>query len=99
MRGSTKDRRGWESNGLNNISTAQEKWFILLHFLAVGGFFQARRLIRRSFNAPFGFRGVLPRHWVVERTFAWFSLCRRLCKDYELLPQSSENWMYVCMTR
>jgi putative transposase len=48
---------------------------------------------------PKGFRGVLPRRWVVERTFAWFSLCRRLSKDYEFLPQSSENWIYTCMIR
>jgi putative transposase len=48
---------------------------------------------------PKGFRGVLPRRWVVERTFAWFTLCRRLCKDYELLPQSSESWIYACMIR
>ena len=46
-----------------------------------------------------GFRGVLPRRWVVERTFAWITLCRRLCKDYEFLPESSENWIYACLSR
>jgi putative transposase len=46
-----------------------------------------------------GFRGVLPRRWVVERTFAWLTCCRRLCKDYEFLPQSTENWIYICMIR
>ncbi len=29
---------------------------------------------------------VLPRRWVVERTFAWFGRYRRLSKDYEYLP-------------
>jgi putative transposase len=41
----------------------------------------------------------LPRRWVVERTFGWFGLCRRLSKDYEFLPQSSESWIYACMIR
>jgi putative transposase len=33
---------------------------------------------------------VLPKRWVVERTFAWFGKSRRLSKDYEFLPQSSK---------
>jgi putative transposase len=35
------------------------------------------------------------RRWVVERTFAWLSTYRRLSKDYEELPESSEAWVYV----
>lgn len=46
-----------------------------------------------------GWRGALPRRWVVERTFAWLTFNRRLCRDYEFLPQSSENWIYVSMIR
>jgi putative transposase len=42
---------------------------------------------------------VLPRRWVVERTFAWFTQCRRLSKDYEVLPASSEAMIYLAMTR
>ena len=42
---------------------------------------------------------VLPRRWVVERTFSWFSLCRRLSKDDERQPESSETFIYITMTR
>ena len=40
---------------------------------------------------------VLPRRWVVERTFAWLGRCRRLSKDYEALPETSEAWLQVAM--
>ncbi len=42
---------------------------------------------------------VLPKRWIVERTFAWLNRSRRLSKDYERLPQTSEAFVYVAMTR
>ena len=42
---------------------------------------------------------VLPRRWVVERTFAWLGLHRRLSKDYETLPATSETLVRVAMIR
>jgi putative transposase len=42
---------------------------------------------------------VLPRRWVVERTFAWLSFNRRLSKDYEMLPATSEAFIYVSMIK
>lgn len=40
---------------------------------------------------------VLPRRWVVERTFGWLGRYRRLSKDYEFSPRSSENMIYISM--
>jgi putative transposase len=42
---------------------------------------------------------VLPRRWVVERTFAWFGDYRRLSKDYEVLTETSEAMIYAAMVR
>jgi putative transposase len=39
----------------------------------------------------------LPQRWVVERTFAWLNRCRRLSKDYEKAPESSEAMIRVSM--
>ena len=47
---------------------------------------------------PSGFQ-VLPRRWVVERTFAWLGRYRRLSKDYEVLPETEEAWIYLAMSR
>jgi putative transposase len=40
---------------------------------------------------------VIPKRWVVERTFGWLGRYRRLAKDYEANPKSSETWIYVAM--
>lgn len=42
---------------------------------------------------------VLAKRWIVERTFAWLGRNRRLSKDYERLPETSENWIYLAMIR
>jgi putative transposase len=42
---------------------------------------------------------VLPRRWVVERTIAWIGRYRRLSKDYEYLPESSDTMIYLAMSR
>ncbi len=51
-----------------------------------------RLLPRRGFE-------VLPRRWVVERTFAWLSQNRRMSKDYERLCSTSESFVYGAMSR
>jgi putative transposase len=45
-----------------------------------------------------GFK-VLPKRWIVERTFAWFYKSRRLCRDYEIRLDHSEAMIRLCMIR
>lgn len=40
---------------------------------------------------------VLPKRWIVERTFAWLAWSRRLSKNYEHLPESSETMIKLAM--
>jgi len=47
---------------------------------------------------PKGFQ-VLPRRWVVERTFSWIDQNRRMSKDYEKLCASGEAFVYAAMSR
>jgi putative transposase len=42
---------------------------------------------------------LLNKRWVVERTFGWLNWYRRLSKDYEYLPASSEVMLYIAMIR
>ena len=42
---------------------------------------------------------VLPKRWIVERTFSWLGQSRRLRKDYERLCESSEAMIYATMSR
>ena len=53
-------------------------------------------IVKRS-DQP-GFK-ILPRRWVVERTFGWLGKYRRLSKDYETTIESSEAFIYIAMTR
>ena len=91
-----EEHLSWEVEIVKHAAKARGEWVPigdlqdLMHLR-----FEWRRLPPRRT----GFRGILPRRWVVERTFAWFTFCRRLCRDYEFLPESSEIWIYACMTR
>lgn len=49
-------------------------------------------------NASKGFVPI-PQRWKVERTFGWFNWCRRLSKDYEILPQTSAAFIYIANVR
>jgi putative transposase len=54
-------------------------------------------IVKRSDNVG-GFV-VQPKRWIVERTFGWLNRYRRLSKDYETLPATSEAMIYVAMIR
>lgn len=50
---------------------------------------------------PPGTKGfqLLPRRWVVERTFAWFGRCRRLARDFEAMAATEVAWLLVAHIR
>lgn len=52
-------------------------------------------IVRRCDDVK-GFK-VLPRRWVVERTFGWLGRYRRLSKDYEYLTDTSETMIHIAM--
>ena len=58
-----------------------------------------RKLRLEIVSRPEGTKGfvLLPKRWVVERTFAWLGRYRRLSKDYEFHTQTSETLIHVAM--
>ena len=56
-------------------------------------------VILQTVLRPFHAKGfvVLPKRWIVERTFAWMNRHRRLSKDYERITENSEAVMYIAM--
>jgi putative transposase len=74
---------GYAGDKLRNALAALGQWTV--------------QIIKRSDIAQ-GFE-VLPRRWVVERTFAWLGRCRRLAKDFEATIQSSAAWTLVAHVR
>lgn len=98
-----QDRDG----GLRLLCLVRERFSTIAHVWADGGY--AGRLVvfaRKVLNLTVevvkrtddlaGFR-VLPRRWVVERTFAWISKYRRCVRDYETLPEHHEAMVYITM--
>jgi putative transposase len=59
---------------------------------------EGEKVDRQKLMPPRGFQ-VLPRRWVVERTFSWIGHNRRMSKDHERLAQTSEAFIYVAMSR
>jgi putative transposase len=68
----------------------------LLDWVAARFHFRLRPVLRPEEQKDFA---VLPRRWVVERTFAWLNHHRRLSKDYEGTESSSEAMIYIAMIR
>lgn len=55
------------------------------------------QIVKRNEDVK-GFK-VLPKRWIVERTFGWLTQSRRLNKDYETSTESAEAFIYIAMTR
>lgn len=92
------------------LRSIRARWPWLRHVFADGGYAGPKlkaamrrfgdwtiEIIKRSDTAK-GFE-VLPRRWVVERTFAWLGRSRRLAKDWEKSIASAEAWVFVANIR
>jgi putative transposase len=87
---------------------ARSRWPRLRVIFADGGYAgELIRWVKRSCGwllqtilRPEGATGfvLLPKRWVVERTFGWFAKYRRLSKDYETNVEMSETVIYAAMT-
>ncbi len=76
----------WVDAGYDGDKFALSIWLML----------QARVEVMHRIGTEFE---VLPKRWVVERTFGWLNQYHRLSKDYERLPEMSEAAIYAVMTR
>ena len=76
----------WVDSGYDGDKFALSVWLMI----------QAHVEVIRRTNQEFQ---VLPKRWVVERTFGWFNQYHRLSKDYERLTEMSEAAIYAVMTR
>ena len=87
----------------------QQRWFNRLLFIWADGSYRGTGFMRWVYDTygwiievllrkeqHSGFC-VVPKRWVVERTFGWLGWSRRLSKDYEVLPENSEAFIYLAM--
>ncbi|MEC5293887.1 transposase, partial [Aurantimonas sp. C2-3-R2] len=92
------------------LKSILKRWPWLRHIFADGGYAGPKlqhalqkvgkftlEIIKRPDSAK-GFE-VLPRRWVVERTFAWLGRCRRLAKDFERTIASAQAWVFIANIR
>lgn len=92
------------------LKTILKRWQCLRHIFADGGYAGPKlksalqkiaaftlEIVKRTDKAK-GFV-VLPRRWVMERTFAWLGRCRRLAKDWEKSIASAEAWITIAHIR
>src|SRR6195952_509748 len=89
------------------LDAVRKRWPWLKHLFADGAYDRTKLLdkavfrdfvleiVRRTDKEP-GFK-VLPRRWVVERTFGWMIRWRRLVRDYERRIDVSKSMIYVAM--
>ena len=89
------------------LAKTKNKYPSLLKLFADGGYAGALQnwclltlgvllSIARKIVDQIGFK-VIPKRWIVERTFGWLNNFRRMSKDYEHNPKTSENIIYINM--
>lgn len=101
-----------ERTGAQDLLAGVLGWFTWLRRLWVDGGYSGQpfadwvktlrpklevEVVKRSDDVK-GF-AVLPRRWVVERTFGWLMRQRRLVRDYETTEASAQAWVYIAMIR
>lgn len=92
------------------LKSILKRWPWLRHVFADGGYAGPKlrgalqkvgkftiEIVKRTDKAK-GFE-VLPRRWVVERTFAWLGRCRRRAKDFERSIESAQAWIFIANIR
>lgn len=99
-----------ERAGARQLLAGALQWFSWLRRLWVDGGYsgpefaawvrtQRRKLGVEVVSRLAGQRGfaVLPKRWIVERTFGWLMKQRRLVRDYEVKAEHAEGWIYIAM--
>lgn len=79
-----KEHFGWDVQTVQRLGTARDESLIVPN--------------PKTKGSAQGFT-VLPRRWVVERSIAWITRWRRLCRDHEGLPQTSEAFIKLSASR
>jgi transposase len=92
------------------LKSILKPWPRLRHIFADGGYAGPKlksalqkigkfnlQIVKRTDNTK-GFK-ILPRRWVVERTFAWLGRCRRVAKDWEKSIASAQAWIFIAHIR
>jgi transposase len=91
-------RHGWVDGGYRGAFLALARFRIAFEVVARADGGRRRRWLPPGIEPPALPRfAVVPRRWVVERTFAWLGRFRRLSKDYEFLPATSEAVIQLTM--
>jgi putative transposase len=88
------------------LDALRKRWPGIKHLFADGAYDRRQLLEKAEFlnftieivrRVDEGFQ-ILPRRWVVERTFGWFTRYRRLVRDYEARMDVSEAMIYAAMS-
>jgi transposase len=100
-----------DRDGCLGVLKAVQRLFPFLERVVADGAYQGRktaRAVRRAARARLeivkrsdGAKGfaVLPKRWIVERTFGWLGRCRRLAKDFEALTRTHLAFIQLAMIR